>query len=95
MAMERENLDALVVCGSEYTGFEGAVRYVSDFEIVHRYVYVLIPLDGDPPHLPARGALDRRQEKTLVKDHVWADLPGHWLRTRQAAKIGSGWAFTV
>ena len=47
-AMVKENIDALIVCGSEYTGFEGAVRYVSDFEIVHRYVYVLIPLDGEP-----------------------------------------------
>ena len=28
-AMAKENLDALVVCGSEYTGFEGSTRYVS------------------------------------------------------------------
>ena len=47
-AMAREKIDALVVCGNEYTGFEGAIRYVSDFEIVHRYVYALIPLEGDP-----------------------------------------------
>ncbi len=39
--MHAEKVDALVVCGSEYTGFEGAVRYVSDFEIVHRYACVL------------------------------------------------------
>src|ERR1700736_6767259 len=31
--MAAEKIDALVVCGNEYTGFEGAVRYVSDFEI--------------------------------------------------------------
>src|SRR6266436_5487269 len=47
-AMEAERVDALIVCGNQYAGFEGAVRYVSDFEIVHRYVYALIPLSGDP-----------------------------------------------
>ncbi len=46
--MQRESLDALIVCGNQYAGFEGAVFYVSGFEIVHRYVYVLIPLDGEP-----------------------------------------------
>ena len=30
-AMAAEKIDALLVCGNEYTGFEGAVRYVSDF----------------------------------------------------------------
>jgi len=47
-AMEAEKVDALIVCGNQYAGFEGAVRYTSGFEIVHRYVYVLIPLAGDP-----------------------------------------------
>jgi len=47
-AMEAEKVDALIVCGNQYAGFEGAVRYVSDFEIVHRYVYVLIPISSDP-----------------------------------------------
>src|SRR5215470_12859319 len=47
-AMAANNLDALIVCGNQYAGFEGAIRYVSGFEIVHRYVYVLLPLDGEP-----------------------------------------------
>src|SRR5712664_4139215 len=47
-AMDAEKVDALIVCGNQYAGFEGAVRYASGFEIVHRYVYVLIPLAGDP-----------------------------------------------
>jgi hypothetical protein len=46
--MEQANLEALIVCGNQYTGFEGAIRFVSGFEIVHRYVYVLIPLKGEP-----------------------------------------------
>ena len=36
--MESDGLDALIVCGNQYAGFEGAVLYLSDFEIVHRYV---------------------------------------------------------
>src|SRR6185437_5714964 len=34
---QEDGLDAVVVAGSEYTGFEGAVRYLSGFRILHRY----------------------------------------------------------
>ena len=44
-AMAAHDLDALVVSGSEYTGFDGAVAYMSGFQIVHRYAYVLVPLE--------------------------------------------------
>jgi Xaa-Pro dipeptidase len=47
-AMGEHGLDALIVSGNEYSGFEGAVTYVSGFQIVHRYAYVVIPADGDP-----------------------------------------------
>jgi Xaa-Pro dipeptidase len=47
-AMAEHALDALVVAGSEYSGFEGAVTYMSGFQIVHRYAYVVLPADGDP-----------------------------------------------
>src|SRR3954471_825982 len=40
-ALARDGLDAVIVSGSEYSGFEGAVRYMSGFVIVHRYAYVL------------------------------------------------------
>ena len=46
-AMARDGLDAVIVSGSEYTGFEGAVTYMSGFTIVHRYAYVLLPAEGD------------------------------------------------
>ena len=46
-ALERDELDAALVCGSEYTGFEGAVTYLSGFQIVHRYAYVLLPREGE------------------------------------------------
>ena len=44
-AMGEHGLDALVVSGSEYTGFEGSVTYLSGFQIVHRYAYVVVPAD--------------------------------------------------
>ena len=47
-AMAEHDLDALVVAGSEYSGFEGAVTYLSGFQIVHRYAYVVVPADGEP-----------------------------------------------
>ena len=47
-AMAEHDLDGLVVSGSEYSGFEGAVTYMSGFQIVHRYAYVVVPADGDP-----------------------------------------------
>ncbi len=92
-AMERENLDALVVCGNEYTGFEGAVRYVSGFEIVHRYVYVLLPLD-DAPRLvfPAEARWIGDKGTSWIEEKVWAEVPGRWLRefaeTRRWKRLG-------
>ena len=47
-AMAAAELDGLVVAGSEYSGFEGAVTYMSGFQIVHRYAYVVVPAEGDP-----------------------------------------------
>ncbi len=46
-AMGEHGLDALIVSGSEYSGFEGAVTYMSGFQIVHRYAYVILPADGE------------------------------------------------
>ena len=60
-AMGEHGLDALIVSGNEYSGFEGAVTYMSGFQIVHRYAYVVLPADGDAVHrLPDGGALRRR-----------------------------------
>jgi Xaa-Pro dipeptidase len=82
-AMERENLDALIVCGNQYAGFEGAVLYVSGFEIVHRYVYVVLPLSGEPTLVfPREARWIGDKKKPWVKDHVWPDVPGHWIRER-------------
>ncbi len=62
-AMADAGLDALIVSGSEYTGFEGAVRYMCGFHILHRYAYVLVPLKGEPTAVFPR-------EATWVGDHT-------------------------
>ena len=88
-AMERENLDALIVCGNQYAGFEGAVLYVSGFEIVHRYVYVVLPLSGEPTLVfPREARWIGDKKKPWVKDHVWPDVPGQWIRDRARER---GW----
>lgn len=86
-ALEREHLDALLVCGNQYSGFEGAVRYVSGFEIVHRYVYALIPLEGDPVLIfPAEARWIGDKKKPWVREHVWAAVPGQWIREQTEAR---------
>ncbi len=88
-AMAAESVEALIVCGNQYTGFEGAVRYTSGFEIVHRYVYVLIPLSGDPVLVFPREARWIGDKKTpWVQEQVWAEIPGRWLREEIANR---GW----
>src|SRR5580658_4260 len=82
-AMREQNVDGLIVCGNQYAGFEGAVFYTSGFEIVHRYVYVLIPAKGDPTLLfPQEARWIGDKKKPFVADKVWADIPGRWLRER-------------
>ncbi len=86
-AMAAEKLDALIVCGNQYAGFEGAVRYTSDFEIVHRYVYVLIPLDGNPTLVfPGEARWIGDKKKPFVREHVWAEIPGKWLLEKAEEK---------
>lgn len=79
--MAEDRLDALLVCGNQYSGFEGAVRYVSGFEIVHRYAYVLLPLDADPVLVfPAEARWIGDKKKPWIREQVWPDLPGRWIR---------------
>ncbi len=70
--MATAGVDALIICGNQYAGFEGAVFYASGFEIVHRYVYLLLPLEDEP---------------TLVfPREVWPDVPGRWICERAAER---------
>jgi Xaa-Pro dipeptidase len=89
--MAREGVDALVVSGSEYTGFDGAVAYMSGFQIVHRYAYVLVPLDGDPAIVfPSEARYVGFHDAAWVEEKVFVDTPGAWLRDRVggAARVG-------
>jgi Xaa-Pro aminopeptidase len=82
-ALERDELDAALVCGSEYTGFEGAVTYLSGFQIVHRYAYVLVPLGADPAIVfPAEARYVGEHGTSRIEEPVFADRPGEWLAQR-------------
>ncbi|HZQ15260.1 MAG TPA: M24 family metallopeptidase [Gaiellaceae bacterium] len=86
-AMARDGLDALIVSGNEYTGFEGAVTYMSGFVIVHRYAYVLLPLEGDPSIVfPTEARYVGEHGTTWIEEQVFVDRPGEWLADRVRGK---------
>ena len=88
-AMAEHGLDALVVSGSEYTGFEGAVRYMSGFRILHRYAYVLVPMDGEPTAVYPKEATwvgDHRQ--TFLEQYEIVAECGQWMAEQCKA---NGW----
>lgn len=82
-AAEGAGLDAVLVCGSEYTGFEGAVAYASGFRILHRYAYVLIPVEGEPVCVyPQEARWVGDHTETFVSERAFAPTPGEWLCER-------------
>jgi Xaa-Pro dipeptidase len=86
-AMARDGLDAVIVAGNEYTGFEGAVTYMSGFVIVHRYAYVLLPADGEPSIVfPREATYVGEHGTTWIEDQVFVDRPGEWLADRVRGK---------
>ena len=86
-ALGRDGLEAALVCGTEYTGFEGQVTYLSGFQIVHRYAYVLLPLQGEPTIVfPAEARYVGEHETSWIEDQVFSDHPGVWLADRLAGK---------
>ena len=99
-AMARDGLDAVIVSGNEYTGFEGAVAYMSGFVIVHRYAYVLLPLEGDPAIVfPSEARYVGEHGTTWIEENVFVDRPGEWLadrvRGRRVGVYGLDYAMTV
>ena len=82
-AAQAEGVDAVVVSGSEYTGFEGAVRYLSGFRILHRYAYVVLPADGEPSVVyPREARWVGDHSEAWVEEQVFAEHPGRWLAER-------------
>ncbi len=81
-------VDAVVVSGSEYTGFEGAVRYLSGFRILHRYAHVVVPVDGDPAIVFPREARWVGDHGEAWMEQVFAEHPGGWIADQAR---GNGW----
>ena len=85
--MARDGLDAVIACGTEYTGFDGGVIYLSGFAIVHRYAYVLLPLEGDPAIVfPREATYVGEHGTTWIDEQVFVDRPGEWLADRVRGK---------
>jgi len=88
-AATRDGLDAVVVAGSEYSGFEGAVRYLSGFRILHRYAYVVLPVEGEPSVVfPKEARWVGDHSEAWIEDKVFAEHPGQWIADRGFTKIG-------
>jgi Xaa-Pro aminopeptidase len=81
-AMAEHDLDALVVSGSEYTGFEGAVTYLSGFQIVHRYAYVVIPAEGEASVVFPAEARYVGEHGTARLEQVFHERPGEHIAGR-------------
>jgi Xaa-Pro aminopeptidase len=82
-AAQADGLDAVVVAGSEYTGFEGAMLYLSGFRILHRYAYVLLPVEGEPSAIfPREARWVGDHSEAWIGDRVFAEQPGEWIRER-------------
>ena len=99
-ALARDGLDAALVCGTEYTGFEGSVTYLSGFQIVHRYAYVLLPLEGEPSIVfPGEARYVGEHGTSWIEDQVFAERPGEWLadrlRGRRVGVYGLDYVATV
>ena len=99
-AMGRDGLDAVVVSGSEYSGFEGAVTYLSGFTIVHRYAYVVLPREGEPAIVfPSEARYVGEHGTTWIEEQVFVDRPGEWiadrLRGKRVGVYGSDYVMAV
>jgi len=81
-AMAAHDLDALVVSGSEYSGFEGAVTYLSGFQIVHRYAYVVVQATGEPCIVFPTEARYVGEHGTAEIEQVFHDRPGEHIADR-------------
>ena len=84
---EQDGLDAVVIAGSEYTGFEGAVRYLSGFRLLHRYAYVVLPVEGEPSVVfPKEARWVGDHGEAWIEDKVFAEHPGQWIADQRVRK---------
>jgi len=99
-AAARDGLDAVLVCGNKYTGFEGAVTYLSGFVIVHRYAYVLLPVEDEPAIVfPSEARYVGEHATTWIGRQEFVDRPGEWLaaqlRGKRVGVYGLDYVMTV
>jgi len=88
-AMAEHDLDALIVSGSEYSGFEGSVTYMSGFQIVHRYAYVVVPADGEPQIVFPTEARYVGIHETTELEQSFHDRPGEHIAATARARSNS------
>ena len=88
-AMEQAGLDALVISGSEYSGFEGAVRYLCGFLILHRYAYVVLTSNADPVCVfPREATWVGDHSATFIENREFPPHCGEWMADYLVKKIG-------
>ena len=87
--LERDGLDAAIVSGSEYSGFEGAVTYLRLRDRAPLRVCAPAP-DGEPSIVfPSEARYVGEHSTTWIEDQVFVDAPGAWLRDRAREQ---GWS---
>jgi Xaa-Pro dipeptidase len=47
-AMDKEGFDALIFVANDYRGHKGSLRYVADYNLIHRYGYAVLPQNAEP-----------------------------------------------
>lgn len=74
-----ERLDALVLAANDYRGHKGTLRWVGDFNLVHRYGYALVAPGGDP--------------RLLLPENLALQPRGSWpIEATYARDLGAGLA---
>jgi Xaa-Pro aminopeptidase len=77
--MAEEGLDALVLAANDYRGHKGTLRWVGDFDLVHRYGYALAAPGRDP--------------SLLLPENLALQPLGDWpIEVAYARELGTGLA---
>jgi Xaa-Pro aminopeptidase len=71
------DLDVLLLAGNDYRGHKGALRWVADYNLLHRYGYAVVPRDAEP--------------ELLLPLNLAAGRSGGWnLKVRYARNVSAG-----
>lgn len=92
-AMAEHELDVLIIASNEYSGFEGGVRYMAGFHILHRYAYVVITQNDDPVVVfPKEATWVGDHSAIFLKEKVFpvhcGEYINDYLKARNAKKVG-------